>query len=80
VCPTQAPVITSGSIVYLLADVDSLASTKVTALNPVSQVYTPEKCEMSTISSKVFGRTRDQPIKTLTEPPEVLTKKYFNTS
>lgn len=74
VCPTQAPTMASGSIVYLLAGVDGLAPLKVTAFKPVSQVYTPEKCEKTAIPSEVFGRTRDQPILTITQPPECLTK------
>lgn len=74
VCPTQMPTVVSGnSIVYLLADM-TLAPTKVTALESAVQVLIPEEHEVSTILSKVFGRTRDQPLLTLTRPPECLTK------
>lgn len=74
VCPTQTPVVVSGSsTVYLLADT-TLAPTKVTALKSAVQAFTPEKHENSTILSKVFGRTRDQPLLTLTQPPECLAK------
>lgn len=76
VCPTQMPTVVSGnSIVYLLADT-SLTPTKVTALKSAVQAFTPEEHESSAISSEVFGRTRDQPTKTLTKPPECLTKGF----
>lgn len=74
VCPTQMPTVVSGSnTVYLLADT-ALAPTKVTALESAVQAFTPEEHEVSAILSKVFGRTRDQPILTLTQPPECLAK------
>lgn len=80
VYPTQAPVMTSGSTAYLLADDFSLAANgKVTAFAPVSQDNTPALCESSLILSEVFGRTRDQPLQTLIKPPDRL-KSYFNTS
>lgn len=74
VCPTQVPVVTSGNTLYLLTDACDMTSVKVTAFEPVSQVYTPTECEGVAISSEVFGRTRDQPILTITQPPECLTK------
>lgn len=74
VCPTQMPTVVSGSdIVYLLAGT-ATAPKKVTALESVVQVSTSEEREVSAILSKVFGRTRDQPLLTLTQPPECLTK------
>ena len=67
--PTQMPVIAPNSTFYSLADV-MMAPTKVTALESVSQVYSLVENEVTIIPSKVYGRTRDQPLKTLTQPPE----------
>lgn len=74
VCPTQVSVVTSGNTLCLLTDDCNMTSVKVTAFEPVSQVYTPDECEKIAIPSKVFGRTRDQPLLTITQPPECLTK------
>lgn len=80
VCPTQVPVVTSSSILYLLADSSLLnVSTKVTASTPVSQVYTPAKREIRPILSEVYGRTRDQPQQTLIKPPELWYQKAIST-
>jgi hypothetical protein len=70
VCPTQTPSITPNAI-ELFTCVTDLVSTKVTALKSVSQVYTPVAHEIDVTVSQVFGRTRDQPILTLTKPPEL---------
>lgn len=72
--PTQVPVIATNSMLYLFGFADNLASTKVTALDLVSQDYAPVQNEVSVISSEVFGRVRDQPLLTLTQPPECLVK------
>ena len=74
VCPTQTPnVASSNNSVCLLADA-ALAPAKVTALKSVVQDITPEEREIEIIPSEVFGRTRDQPQQTLTQPPECLKK------
>ena len=71
VCPTQMPaVVSSSSFYYLLADTAASAPVKVTALESVVQDNMPEERKKDTILSMVFGRTRDQPIQTLTQPPE----------
>lgn len=69
VCPTQElPVCKSAAALFQITD--EAATVKVTALNPVGQVYTPEKSEIDVTLSKVFGRTRDQPRKRILDPPE----------
>lgn len=76
-CPTQmSTVVSDASLLYLLADT-AVTPTKVTALDSVSQVFTPEEHEVDSISSEVYGRTRDQPLQTLTPPPECLTKDFL---
>jgi len=69
VCPTQElPVCKSAVALFQLTD--EAAPVKVTALNPVGQVYTPEESEIDVALSKVFGRTRDQPREKILDPPE----------
>ena len=73
VCPTQMPsVVISAPALSQITSV--LAPSKVTDLNSAVQVFTPEEHEVLTASSKVYGRTRDQPLSTLTQPPECLAK------
>lgn len=78
VCPTQESIIVDASTVPFQAYVD-MTPMKVTASNPVSQDFAPVNNEVRVTLSKVFGRTRDQPLSTLTEPPERKTG-FFNTS
>lgn len=74
VYPTQMLTVAPGSdITYQLTGITA-TPTKVTALKSAVQVFMPEEHKISTISSKVFGRTRDQPISIITQPPECLTK------
>lgn len=70
-CPTQMPtVVSTSSLYYLLPDTTGTAPVKVTALDSVVQDITPKLYKNDTVLSMVFGRTRDQPILTLTQPPE----------
>jgi len=69
VCPTQElPVCKSTTALFQITD--EVAPVKVTALNPVGQVYTPDESEIDITLSKVFGRTRDQPQEEILDPPE----------
>lgn len=69
VCPTQElPVCKSTTTLFQITD--EVAPVKVTALNPVGQVYTPDESEIDIALSKVFGRTRDQPQEEILDPPE----------
>lgn len=80
VYPTQVSKTTLGSTVYLLAnDLSLTAKKKVTASAPVSQDNTPEASEIDLILSKVFGKTRDQPMLTLIKPPELCFQKVIST-
>lgn len=73
VCPTQMPTaVFSTPLVYQTTAV--MAPAKVTALESAVQVLTPGSHETIAISSEVYGRTRDQPLLTITQPPECLTK------
>lgn len=73
VCPTQTSV--DVQTAYLpLFNTSNMTSVKVTALKSVIQDYIPDVCKGCTTSSKVLGRTRDQPIKIDTMPPECLVK------
>lgn len=76
VYPTQVPVIMPNSKIYFLNGMCDVATTKVTASEPVSQDITPVLYKIGIVPSEVFGRTRDQPIVTLTQPPECLTKVF----
>lgn len=80
VYPTQAQVVTSGCVVYPVTDVISLVNdVKVKLSAPVSQDYTPATDEVNLIASKVYGRTRDQPILVKPKPPELCLHKIFTT-
>ena len=48
--------------------------TKVTALESVIQDYASDDYENHIVLSEVYGRTRDQPIFIIEQPPECLTK------
>lgn len=60
VSPTQMPTAVDGAMA-LFETTAVMESSKVTALNSVVQVLTPAEYEVVAASSKVFGRTRDQP-------------------
>lgn len=64
--PTQALAMTSGSLVYLLADDTSSASVKVTS-NPVSQAVMPFNCNVTL--SDASGVTRGLYLHVLPNPP-----------
>ena len=69
VSPTQMPTVVCG-VATPFQTTTVLAPTKVTALNSAVQVTTPAENKVNASSSKVFGRTRDQPQKV----------DYYNTS
>ena len=73
---TQVQHQTSNALQYFTTDAFGEAPNVVTAQNPVSQTM-PVSSEPSVILSKVFGRTRDQPILSLLKPPELCLQKDF---
>ena len=73
VCPTQIPSVVANNPA-LFQTTAVMVPSKVTDLESAGQVFTPGQHEVFTISSKVYGRTRDQPQLTLLKPPECLTK------
>ena len=69
VCPTQVLYVVQGNA-YYPTRIDITTPLKVTGSELVSQDITPVLNEVEVASSEVFGRTRDQPIQTIIQPPE----------
>ena len=74
---THVPAIINASVYYTASNL-SQAGTVVTAQQHVSQSLTPALSETNTTQSEVFERTRDQPLFTLTKPPELCFQKDFS--
>ena len=68
VCPTQGQIEVQ-SVPTLFQLYNGYTNKSVTGSIPVSQEFTPDKCEDSVISSEISRRTRDQPTKLL-KPPQ----------
>ena len=69
----------NNSVKAVLFNTEYTSTTEsVTGLAPVGQSFTPDECEINIALSKVFGRTRDQPINKYSEP--YLRTPFFDTS
>ncbi len=78
VCSPQESVVV-GVLPALFQTAYNMIHVKVTASNPVSQIYTPDTREIEIVMSEVYGRTRDQPQGKPIKPPELCLAKVIST-
>lgn len=73
---THVPAVTLSAITHYITNVTSKAENVVTAHQHVSQSLTPALSETNITLEEVSGRTRDQPLQTITKPPECFQKDF----
>ena len=79
VCSTYVPTTSMGACMYYIANNMPKVENVVTALQHAGQSSIPALSEIDATLSEVFGRTRDQPLLVLIQPPELCLRKDFST-